>query len=49
MDWLIVALIAGAAFWLGSAVGFHNGVRFGEAQERIRARLETLTKPWIEQ
>jgi hypothetical protein len=46
MDWLVVALIAGLAFWAGSVFGFQHGIIVGEAQAKIRARLDELGKPW---
>jgi len=43
MDWLLVALIAGAAFWAGDVIGYAYGLRDGQAMEAIKRRLDELT------
>jgi hypothetical protein len=42
VDWILVALIAGAAFWVGSALGFANGVRAGLDEAVVKRRLDEL-------
>jgi hypothetical protein len=42
VDWLVVALIAGLAFWLGSALGFGQGVKAGLDEAVVKRRLDEL-------
>jgi hypothetical protein len=42
MDLILVALIAGLAFWVGSAFGFAHGVRAGIEDAAVRRRLDEL-------
>jgi hypothetical protein len=44
MDLIAIALIAGLAFWVGSAFGYEQGVVAGKDESRIRRRLRELGK-----
>lgn len=42
MDLILVALIAGLAFWVGSVLGYGWGVSAGVEEGRVRRRLDDL-------
>jgi len=43
MDWLLVSVIAGAAFWLGDIIGYIGGRKDERERAALQRRLDELT------
>ncbi len=44
MDWLLVAVISGAAYYFGWLAGHVQGIRDGRGLERLERRIDELTE-----